>query len=426
MPPKKKKAANKKNVEGETSSKQAEETIVEQPVSKRRTRRQKKEQDEAEDQRQEKPPAQQDANTLYPVLPEEAAVEEEPKKRKSKAKKPKPWQKKKEEEEAEEEAGMPQQEQESGPTVEEPDQKLAEEKKGSPVTVDQGKTPDAGKQTKGKTPEPKQATGTPSKKLKSTLEPEATPLVPLTKQNRKRPASMGNSPERRNKISKLNGTTEQLKARKPNGKDTSPAPQPGFKELEQKFNRLKNLRETEVEKGFREYREAAEKRDQAHGRMLQELRDRMDQEVQRVASNNQAGNAEELNEEIESLQADLEEANNEIRRLQAKLSQASNTGDPEQSLSLCSDLSGLTIQKVETTEEGLVYDCLQNGRFGVLHYTLTDPQDENADEVTYTPQADNTEDILSQLPDYFLEPLSFSREAAAQFYWKIAQSLNKK
>jgi hypothetical protein len=426
MPPKKKKAANKKNVEEESVNKEAEKTIVEQPVSKRRTRRQKKEEErEEEDHEPEKSSSQQDENSLYPVLPEEPAVEEEPKKRKSKAKKPKPWQKKKEQEEAEEKQQQEGHEADQAP--DEQDQKPAEEgdaETKSPVAVDQGKAPDVAGEQQVKVSETKQST--PSKKLKPNLEPEATPLVPLTKQNRKRPASLGTSPERRNKISKLNGTTDQIKARKQSAKDTSPAPTAGYKELEQQFNRLKNLRETEVEKTFREYREAAEKRDQAHGKMLQELRDRMDQEVQRAAANNDSGNSEELNEEIESLQSDLEEANNEIRRLQAKLAQTSNTGDSEQSLSLCSDLSGLTIQKVEPTEEGLVYDCLQNGRYGVLHYTLTDPQDENTDEITYTPQADNTEDILSQLPDYFLEPLSFSREAASQFYWKIAQSLNKK
>lgn len=424
MPPKKK-AANKK-VEEESVNNESVETHVEQSVSKRRTRRQKKEE---EDREQEKSSTQeQDANSLYPVLREEPVVEEEPKKRKSKVKKPKPWQKKKEEEEAEEKQ---QQEEEHVPpqAVEEQDQKPTEDdsdKANSMVAVDQRESPEitGKKQGKEKVSEAKQST--PSKKLKPNLVPETTPLVPLTKQNRKRPASMGNSPEHRNKISKLNGTTDQLKTRKPSGKEASPAATVSFKELEQKFHRLKNLRETEVEKAFREYREAAEKRDKAHGKMLQELSDRMDQEVQRATANNDAGNSEELSEEIESLQSELEEANNEIRRLQAKLAQSSNTGDSEKSLYLCSDLSGLTIQKVETTEEGLVYDCLQNGRFGVLHYTLTDPQDENADEITYTPQADNSEDILSQLPDYFLEPLSFSREAAAQFYWKIAQSLNKK
>ena len=118
---------------------------------------------------------------------------------------------------------------------------------------------------------------------------------------------------------------------------------------------------------------------------------------------------------------------------------------------LYSDLTGLLLRGVEKGEEENVYDCIQTGRngsksfstcsaatrsakilFAALHFKIAISNDADTAyddaEVTYTPLLDTNRDrdILQLMPDYLTEEITFSRNHAAHFYSKVAETLMKK
>ncbi|KAF1998757.1 hypothetical protein P154DRAFT_555129 [Amniculicola lignicola CBS 123094] len=104
-----------------------------------------------------------------------------------------------------------------------------------------------------------------------------------------------------------------------------------------------------------------------------------------------------------------------------------------QKLDLYSDLTGLVILGVKKNDEGEdVYDCLQTGRNGTLHFHLligNDP-DMTYDEqdLVYDPLLDGERDrdLLDLLPEYLTEEISFPRSHASKFYMKVQDSMSKK
>ncbi|KAL8695660.1 MAG: hypothetical protein Q9224_003256 [Gallowayella concinna] len=96
------------------------------------------------------------------------------------------------------------------------------------------------------------------------------------------------------------------------------------------------------------------------------------------------------------------------------------------------DLTGLLLLGVEKGDEADVYDCIQTGRNGTLHFKLgiaknTDESYEET-EFQYTPRLDNDRDrdLLELLPDYLSEEITFSRHNAAKFYGRVVETLTKK
>ena len=93
---------------------------------------------------------------------------------------------------------------------------------------------------------------------------------------------------------------------------------------------------------------------------------------------------------------------------------------------LYGDLTGLTVLgvKVFPDNPGIrVYDCIQTGKNGTLHFHLTTPVQatDEEDEFTFTPLLDHERDrvIISLLPDYLTEEITFSRLNATRFYLKL-------
>ena len=70
-----------------------------------------------------------------------------------------------------------------------------------------------------------------------------------------------------------------------------------------------------------------------------------------------------------------------------------------------------------------VYDCIQTGKNGTLHFKLTTPVTmvNDEDEITFTPHLDPERDekILSLLPEYLTEEITFARQNATRFYLKL-------
>lgn len=184
-----------------------------------------------------------------------------------------------------------------------------------------------------------------------------------------------------------------------------------------KYKRLKELRETGPERALREYKKVFQSRIQAADALVQELSNSNMEDTRDVEKE-----LEDVRDIVDDLTQELQDAAEEIKMLRAKLynveKERSDDSDHTDhlALSLSSDLTGLVIQSIDRQGEATVYDCLQKGRRGVFHYMLTvNKGQEDQQEIIFTPVLDAEKDseLISLLPDYFSEPLSFMRDAVS-------------
>ncbi|KAL9103170.1 MAG: hypothetical protein Q9163_001775 [Psora crenata] len=99
---------------------------------------------------------------------------------------------------------------------------------------------------------------------------------------------------------------------------------------------------------------------------------------------------------------------------------------------LYSDLTGLILRGVDIGTNVDTYDCIQTGRNGTLHFKLaiakeTDDSYENT-EFQYAPRLDSNRDrdLITLLPEYLTEEITFSRTNAAMFYGRVFETLTKR
>ncbi|KFX93247.1 hypothetical protein O988_06906, partial [Pseudogymnoascus sp. VKM F-3808] len=96
------------------------------------------------------------------------------------------------------------------------------------------------------------------------------------------------------------------------------------------------------------------------------------------------------------------------------------------------DLTGLIIRNVKREEEEDVFDCIQTGRNGTLHFKFGLPNDKNADydesQCHYVPQMDPSrdEELKDLLPEYMSEELTFPRPQVDKFYARVVKALTEK
>ncbi|OBT97146.1 hypothetical protein VE01_04863 [Pseudogymnoascus verrucosus] len=96
------------------------------------------------------------------------------------------------------------------------------------------------------------------------------------------------------------------------------------------------------------------------------------------------------------------------------------------------DLTGLIIRSVKHEEEEDVFDCIQTGRNGTLHFKFGVPNDKNADyeesQCHYVPQMDPSrdEELKELLPEYMSEELTFPRPQVDKFYARVVKALTEK
>ncbi|KAG9203486.1 hypothetical protein G6514_002853 [Epicoccum nigrum] len=104
----------------------------------------------------------------------------------------------------------------------------------------------------------------------------------------------------------------------------------------------------------------------------------------------------------------------------------------KQKVEMYCDLTNLVIVGVKKNEDDEdVYDCLQTGRNGTLHFhlTISEGGESYADtEFIYQPLLDEQrdKDLLDLLPDYLTEEISFPRGHAAKFFSKVVDSMSKR
>ncbi|KAG6000976.1 hypothetical protein E4U21_004843 [Claviceps maximensis] len=170
-------------------------------------------------------------------------------------------------------------------------------------------------------------------------------------------------------------------------------------------------------------------------------------------------NVVELERTITDLTASLSKAKFEIQSLSAKLGairtmEAANktstvmtktgTGGAKSTSSgallaaqakedLYSDLTGLIVRGVSQIDSENVFDCIQTGRNGTLHFKLAleageDPEKYDEIQFTYRPQLnrERDRDLVTLLPDYLVEEITFTRTQASNFYSKLNKSLTER
>ncbi|KAF2125225.1 hypothetical protein P153DRAFT_426193 [Dothidotthia symphoricarpi CBS 119687] len=106
----------------------------------------------------------------------------------------------------------------------------------------------------------------------------------------------------------------------------------------------------------------------------------------------------------------------------------------KQKVDLYSDLTNLVVLGMRRNDDDEdVYDCLQTGRNGTLHFHLSvAPQDSSSSyedtEFVYQPLLDEQRDreLLDLLPDYLTEEICFPRGQAAKFYAKVVDCMGRR
>ncbi|KAK6819104.1 hypothetical protein RU639_007988 [Aspergillus parasiticus] len=99
---------------------------------------------------------------------------------------------------------------------------------------------------------------------------------------------------------------------------------------------------------------------------------------------------------------------------------------------LYTDLTGLIIRDVKKGESDNLYDCIQTGINGTLHFKLAVPHVSSANfenaEFQYVPLLDDNRDrdLIDILPEYLTVDITFVRQQASKFYTRVIDALTKR
>ncbi|OGM39580.1 chromosome segregation protein (Pcs1) [Aspergillus bombycis] len=99
---------------------------------------------------------------------------------------------------------------------------------------------------------------------------------------------------------------------------------------------------------------------------------------------------------------------------------------------LYTDLTGLIIRDVKKGDSDNLYDCIQTGINGTLHFKLAVPHVSSANfenaEFQYIPLLDDNRDrdLIDILPEYLTVDITFVRQQASKFYTRVIDALTKR
>uniref|UniRef100_A0A060T2G3 ARAD1A08140p n=1 Tax=Blastobotrys adeninivorans TaxID=409370 RepID=A0A060T2G3_BLAAD len=274
-----------------------------------------------------------------------------------------------------------------------------------------------------------------SKRPASALENDS-PLINPKKRARPSGATVDQSPAKRQKLpSSIPRPQAQLRSHL-NDSPSKPVQNPAkYKELEAKFNQLRNLRETQAEEALRKYKEVSERRNAASEQLIKELTLKLaqkdaeeskkaDQPAPDAAQQEQSSEQiQNLQEEIEELDVQLESLQHENQQLQAKLEANSLDDDLiTASRDFTSTISGLVISDVyDEEDDSRRYECVHSGLNGSFRYSLID----DGENIAYIPQFEDKDATIAELlPPYMCESLSFAKDSVSccVYYYSIMVS----
>ncbi|POS79742.1 hypothetical protein DHEL01_v201873 [Diaporthe helianthi] len=256
-----------------------------------------------------------------------------------------------------------------------------------------------------------------------------------------------------------------------------------YEALELRYRELRNVAVVEAEKNFDQLRRQSDEKTQASNELVKNLKSelaaqrQLAKEGQRSQQQFEASQTkvDKLQAQITEMTTTLSESKTEIKSLTTKLNaaraaeatataaaQAASVRIPGSAMkpsamggrgfdqaqvqaqmqatqtakmkeNLYSDLTGLVVTGIRRDGPEDVYDCIQTGRNGTLHFKLAianENSDENTDEAEfmYKPQLDERRDsqLIEMLPEYLVEEISFPRAHAAKFYSRVLKSLTER
>ncbi|KAH7244611.1 hypothetical protein FSOLCH5_012009 [Fusarium solani] len=244
-----------------------------------------------------------------------------------------------------------------------------------------------------------------------------------------------------------------------------------YENLDMRHRDLREVGVKEAERNFERLKKQAEERTAAANQLIAELKAELaaqtalakEGEQLRQQLEESEAKAEDLEATIEELTGSLSEAKSEIKTLSTKLAAvrsgdvnsrvpgsamkagglASRTAQAEAAHAtqataqakedLYADLTDLIIRGVRQEEMEDVFDCIQTGRNGSLHFKLAVETAEASDsyedtQFTYRPQLDSNRDgeLMDILPDYLVEEITFPRPQASRFYARVVKSLTER
>ncbi|KAH7133464.1 chromosome segregation protein Csm1/Pcs1-domain-containing protein [Dactylonectria macrodidyma] len=243
-----------------------------------------------------------------------------------------------------------------------------------------------------------------------------------------------------------------------------------YESLEMRHRDLREVGVKEAERNFDRLRKQAEERATAANKLIAELKKEiaahstLAKQVDGLQKTLEASDAkvETLENTIETLNASLAAARSETKTISTKLAafrageanvkvpgstlKAGATGSrtalaeaahaanhvAQAKEDLYGDLTDLILRNMRQDETEDVFDCIQTGRNGTLHFKLAveiaDPAD-NYEEVqfTYRPQLDPNRDaeLMDILPEYLGAEITFPRRQASRFYARVMKYLTE-
>ncbi|KAF5025183.1 hypothetical protein F66182_2759 [Fusarium sp. NRRL 66182] len=244
-----------------------------------------------------------------------------------------------------------------------------------------------------------------------------------------------------------------------------------YEALEMRHRDLNEVGVREAERNFARLKKQAEERTAAATQLIAELKAelaaqtalaREGEELRKQLEASEA-KTESLEDTIQGLNSSLSEAKTEIKTLSTKLA-AVRSGDANsrapgsaikagslanrtaqaqaahaaQSAAqakedLYADLTGLFMRGIKQEEEEDIFDCIQTGRNGTLHFKLAVEKAEASGsyedvQFTYQPQLDPGRDgeLIDMLRDYMMEEITFPRHQASRFYARVNKSLTER
>ncbi|KOS40152.1 hypothetical protein ACN38_g9007 [Penicillium nordicum] len=244
--------------------------------------------------------------------------------------------------------------------------------------------------------------------------------------------------------------------------------------LESKYRNLREIGVVEANTNMEKLRKQSEAVTKASNELVISLKAEID--TQRKLGLQSRGLQKQLKERDDELarlkssadetQGQLASAQSEVKALQTKLAAARNTAASLEGASkvpgsaikggaanranaaataeaaqasqlaqlkedLYSDLTGLIVRDVKNRESDYLYDCIQTGINGTLHFHLVVPKasaDYDKTEFQYLPHLDpnRDRDLVNLLPDFLAVDITFVRGQAAKFYTRVIDALTKR
>ncbi|KAJ6786840.1 hypothetical protein PWT90_10116 [Aphanocladium album] len=236
-----------------------------------------------------------------------------------------------------------------------------------------------------------------------------------------------------------------------------------YENLEGRYTELREVGVKSAERNYEKLRKQADENAATANKIIAKLKEELaaqrqvtgDADSLRLQLQDSQCNTQDLSERVKQLTSSLAEAERQNKALNVRLAASRAapgnavpgsaikgnaakawTGQSEMvhaahaKEDLYADLTGLIIQGMKQEETEDVFDCIQTGRNGTLHFKLglsrisSSNRYENS-TVRYSPQlqADRDADLIDRLPEYLVEDIDFARPQMANFYPKVVKAL---